>query len=370
MSMKTKTIINCYGNLPCLFRQFFTLHFLRPYAAASSSTNDNNNNNNKNEECYYYDDDDDDDDDDDLGVNEALGLFDPLMGKRPMPSIRAFNHLLGALSKKDRCSTVVFSMYKQMMGCLHFRPNVRTMNTVIKCLCLLKKVDLSFPVLATIYKHGLQPDARTLNTLLHGLFMQGSMVGKTSDALELLNKIHDSKWIKPYVYCFSPIVDSLCKQGRIDESLSLIHDMINYGVAPDVVTHTSLVHGLCESGRWKEAKNFLIGMLHSGISPNICTYSAPIDTLCKERRIQEAESLLGMMTKKGLQPNEGRTKEALDLIEAMTGRGVTPNIITYNSLRYDRHVRPNIVTYDSLLNGLCDLGQLEEVEKIFDMMVK
>ncbi|PON63544.1 Pentatricopeptide repeat [Parasponia andersonii] len=191
-----------------------------------------------------------------------------------MPSIRAFNHLLEALSKKKH-SSIIVSMYKRMMiGCLYFRPNVCTLNAVIKCLCRSEKVKLGFSVLATLYKHGLRPNAYTLTTLLHGLCTQASMAGETGKALELLKKLHDNRRIKPFVGCFKPIVD-------MDEALSLFQDMINLGVVLDVVTYTSSVHGLCKFGCWEHAKRFLIDMLDRGISPDVCTYSAVFDSFVK-----------------------------------------------------------------------------------------
>ena len=194
------------------------------------------------------------------------------------------------------------------------------MTTVIKCLCTLKRVDLGFSVLATLYKYALQPNAYTLNTLLDGLFVEGSMVaamelfqvilekkypcdlityttlingfckvGESRRAVKLLKKVCTDKRVKLSVYCFSPIIDSFCKEGRMDEALILFQDMINHGVLQNVVTYTSLIHGLCKFGRWEEAKRFLFDILDDGISPNVYTYSALIDSLCKEEKIQVAE---------------------------------------------------------------------------------
>ena len=51
-----------------------------------------------------------------LRLDEALGYFNTLIRTWPLPSIFAFNHLLGALpNKKNNCFTVI-SMYKQCFG--------------------------------------------------------------------------------------------------------------------------------------------------------------------------------------------------------------------------------------------------------------
>ena len=92
-----------------------------------------------------------------LDLQDALFLFDSMIQIRPLPSICAFNHLLGAVSKMKHYSTAVF-MCKQMMACNDIQPDIFAMNTLMSCLCNLKKVDLGFSVLAMIVKLGLQPD--------------------------------------------------------------------------------------------------------------------------------------------------------------------------------------------------------------------
>ncbi|PON63948.1 Pentatricopeptide repeat [Parasponia andersonii] len=104
-------------------------------------------------------------------------------------------------------------------------------------------------------------------------------------------KLYADKRIRPSVDCFNPIIHSLYRDGRMDEALNLLQDIMKLGVVPSVLTYTSLVHGLCKYGRWEEAKRFLIDMLRNGISPDVQTYNVLIDSLCKEDRIEEAISL-------------------------------------------------------------------------------
>ncbi|KAF3456640.1 hypothetical protein FNV43_RR01294 [Rhamnella rubrinervis] len=228
-----------------------------------------------------------------LKLDEALGFFNSLIHTRPMPSIWAFSQLIGPLSKLNDYSTAI-SMFKEMMRCVDFCPDVCTMAIVINCYCRLNKVDLGFSVLAIILKHGLQTDAIAFNTLLHGLCRQSESM---DDAVELFEGIVGrgdpcdqityatiiGGWkIKPSVDCFNPFIDTLCKERHVDKALELFQDMVNQDVQPDVVTYTALFHGLCKSGRVEEAKKFLNDMTDCGISPDVYTYNTLIDSLCKE----------------------------------------------------------------------------------------
>ncbi|GMN59690.1 hypothetical protein TIFTF001_028779 [Ficus carica] len=125
----------------------------------------------------------------DLTLSEALGFFNSLIKIRPIPSIRIFNQLFAAISNMSHYSTVV-SMYREIMGRVDFRPNVLTLNIVIKCFCCLKELKLGFSVFATMVKKGLQPDAFTLSTPLHELCKEGSMVA----AMELFRQIEEEEF--------------------------------------------------------------------------------------------------------------------------------------------------------------------------------
>ncbi|KAK9933323.1 hypothetical protein M0R45_020524 [Rubus argutus] len=281
-----------------------------------------------------------------LGLDEALGYFNSMIQMKPIPSIRALNCLFGALSKMKQYCTVV-SMYKQLMGCAHFQPDVFTMNVVINCLCRLNRVDLGFSALAITLKHGLQPDACSLNPLLHGLCKNSSSLGegvdmfqkmggcacdeftyaiiinglckagKTSNVMEILEQ--------------SALISSHCKEDRMEEALSLFEMMTRKGIQPDVVTFTCLISAFCKSGKWEEAVQIFKNMIECGTLPNVCTFNAILDALCKE----------------------GKTSEALSLMEEMIHGGVKPDISTYNSL----------------INGLCHSGQWRETTRLFDEMV-
>lgn len=115
-----------------------------------------------------------------LKSEEALGYFNSMIQTKPIPSNWTFKCLFGALYKMKHYSALV-SMYKQLMGCRQFQPDVTTMNIFMNCLCRLNRVDLGFSVLALTFKYGLEPDAYSLNALLQGLCKNSAL----SEAVEL-----------------------------------------------------------------------------------------------------------------------------------------------------------------------------------------
>ncbi|KAF3456604.1 hypothetical protein FNV43_RR01258 [Rhamnella rubrinervis] len=141
-----------------------------------------------------------------LKLDEVLGFFHSFIHTRPTPSVWAFNHLIGALSKMSHYSTVV-SMFREMMRCMDFCPDVSTMAIAMKCFCHLNKVNVAFSVLAITLKRGLQPNAYTINILLHGLCRQSKSM---DDAVELFKRIVGrGDPCDPITY--ATIIDALCK---------------------------------------------------------------------------------------------------------------------------------------------------------------
>ncbi|CAN6580252.1 unnamed protein product [Malus baccata var. baccata] len=217
----------------------------------------------------------------------------------------------------------------------------------------------------------------TYATMISGLCKQG----KISKALETLKKMWEDGRFEPKQDCYNPIIDSLCKESRMDEALTLFRDMISKSVVPDIISYNSLIHGLCNMSRWEEvlplfegmedhgvrpdvvtyttlvyalcqlgrlekAKSFLICMFNGRISPDVYTYSVLINALCKDDRIQEAPSLFGTMTEKRIKPDvvtftslisasckSGNREEGVRLFKTMIDYGALPNIITYNSVQ-------------------------------------
>ncbi|CAL8991887.1 unnamed protein product [Prunus brigantina] len=294
-----------------------------------------------------------------LNSEEALGYFNSMIQTKSIPSNWTFKCLFGALSKMKQYSAVV-SMYKQLIGCRQFQPDVSTMNIFMNCLCRLNRVDLGFSVLALTFKYGLEPDAYSLNALLQGLCKNSAL----SEAVELFWKIEEKGY-------------------------------------PDVVTYNTLIYGLCQSGKWEKAKSFLICMVDSGIPPDVYTYGVLISALCREERIHEALALFEDMTGKGINPNVFifnslisasckcyKWEEAAQLFQNMIDCGSLPDIVTFNAVldalckegktvealnlveeMTRRGQMPNLVTYNSLINGLCLSGRWREATKLLNKMM-
>lgn len=68
---------------------------------------------------------------------------------------------------------------------------------------------------------------------------------------------------------YSTIIDSLCKDNRIDYALTFLSEMVEKRVFPNVITSNTLIYGLCGLGRWEDAKKMIMEMDSKKINPDV-----------------------------------------------------------------------------------------------------
>ncbi|KAK8613460.1 hypothetical protein V6N13_101222 [Hibiscus sabdariffa] len=254
-----------------------------------------------------------------LELDEALGFFNSMISMRPFPSILAFNHLLGALSKMKHYALVA-SMCKQMMGCSEFQPTVVSMTIWLRCLCNLKEVKLGFSVFCMIIKLGLQPDPYTMNALLLGLTGEGKIkeamglfwklltngypydqctYGQCEEATSLLSKMATER-IVPDIGTFNILLDAVSKQGTNDKGLEVLMVMDQNGVKPNGLTYRTMIRMYCALGEMNMAKDVFDSMETHGFAPDLAAYKMLINGYAKSKRKVDTVRLAEEMLQKGL----------------------------------------------------------------------
>ncbi|PIA59197.1 hypothetical protein AQUCO_00400225v1 [Aquilegia coerulea] len=321
---------------------------------------------------------------------------------------------------------LVFDRFKLML-LARIQPSIVTLSILINCCCYVGPVNLGFAILASIFKHGYEPNHITFNTLLKGL----SRKGDVKQVINMFNKLLDNHYPLDVV-TIGVVTDALCKANDTDTALKLmtwmeksnikpdvklystiIDEMVTQGVQPNVVTYTCLIYGLCRFGRQKEAMSLFKKMLSQNIKPNIVemmsqtgqkpdvfTYKSLIYGLCVLGQWNEVTKLFSEMESHRISPNvktynvlidhkckKGKIDEAHHIFETMKEKGEEPDIITYNSLmngyclqeRMEEAKRvwdlmivrghePNVYTYNTLINGYCKARKMDDGVRLLNEM--
>ncbi|KAL6571873.1 hypothetical protein OROHE_002742 [Orobanche hederae] len=105
----------------------------------------------------------------------------------------------------------------------------------------------------------------------------------------------EASGIMPDAFTYTTLMDSYSKSGQMLTAHQLLHEMLQKGIKPTVVTFNVLMNGFC---------------MASGIMPNATTYNSLIKQHCTG--------------------NDMRT--AIEVYRGMCREGVTPDANTYGIL--------------------------------------
>ena len=143
-----------------------------------------------------------------LGIEEALDLFDQMLDSNTKPSTYSFNILLTAVARMKHHNHTLLSLHNRMyrVGGV-FLDNV-TYGVFIISYNRINRVDHGFGVFGSMLKRGLNGDTLIFGSLMHGL----------------------------------------CKQKRVAEAAQVLDKMPLSGCTPSVVSHNTLIKGLCSKG--------------------------------------------------------------------------------------------------------------------------
>ena len=172
---------------------------------------------------------------------------------------------------------------------------------------------------------------------------------------------------RPTVRAYTALVQAYARDGNVEAIDATLALMRGDGVAPNCHTYTVAVDGLVERGDARgtvEAERFVRDMRVAGIEPSVVTYN------CLLKGVLRTSSCGSRDDANATKPKRvGGFSRAERVLEEMRARGVSPTVVTYNTLIdacvshgepaesmfkvlsalvRDGH-RPDVVTYTTLL---------------------
>lgn len=203
-------------------------------------------------------------------------------------------------------------------------------------------------------------------------------------------------------HTYTTMVGILGRARQFGAINRLLHQMVEEGCQPNVVTYNRLIHSYGRANYLKEALNVFNQMQDAGCEPDRVTYCTLIDIHAKAGFLDIALRLYDRMQDAGLSPDTftysviinclgkaGHLAAAHRLFCKMVDQGCVPNLVTYNimialqakarnyeaALKLYRDMQnvgfePDKVTYSIVMEVLGHCGYLEEAEAIFYEMIR
>uniref|UniRef100_J3ND91 Pentacotripeptide-repeat region of PRORP domain-containing protein n=2 Tax=Oryza brachyantha TaxID=4533 RepID=J3ND91_ORYBR len=186
---------------------------------------------------------------------EALSLFNNIEKYGCSRSTYMYGSLIHALLRRDRFDDAA-AMLAEMknLGI----PQSTHMYTSFMIYYLGKRdVSKAMDVLKEMTDNGCEPTVVTYSALIRGHMAMG-MVSEAWNVFQHMKL----KGPVPDFETYSMFMSCLCKAGRSEDALQLIHDMLNGGIIPSAVNFRTVVHGLNMEGKYKLADSVLQSKWH------------------------------------------------------------------------------------------------------------
>ncbi|KAJ8449142.1 hypothetical protein Cgig2_004197 [Carnegiea gigantea] len=220
------------------------------------------------------------------------------------------------------------------------------------------------------------------------------------DGLWILVDRLKSRRLGPTPRTFAIIIERYVAAGKPDKAVKIFLSMHKHGCPQDLNFFNTLLDILCKSKRVKKAHNFL-KVFRGKFRADVVSYSIIANGWCLIKRTDKALEVLEEMVERGLSPTlssynamlkgyfrAGQTREAWRFFLEMKRRKCDIDVVTYTTVihgfgvagevdkarrLFDEMVRegvlPNVATYNALIQVLCKKDSVESAIDLFKEMV-
>lgn len=162
-------------------------------------------------------------------------------------------------------------------------PDVWSYNILIQGYCKIERVDEAMNLCEDMLTKNLVPNAVTYKYLFDGL----CRFGRLPDAWNFLTRMHYRGHRPPDLTPYNIILETLCEQ-HLDKANKIFNSLIP---EPNVQSYNILISGYCKNGRVDEAMSIYQNMCLRNIVRDSETFKLLINAFCKRKQCDKAIAL-------------------------------------------------------------------------------
>ncbi|XP_044496901.1 pentatricopeptide repeat-containing protein At1g30610, chloroplastic-like [Mangifera indica] len=251
-------------------------------------------------------------------------------------------------------------------------PNIVVYNAVLNACVKRKNWEGAFWVLQQIKEKGQKPSAST-----YGLVMEVMLAcGKYNLVHEFFRKVQKS--FIPNALVYKVLVNTLWREGKIDEAVLAVQDMERQGIVGSAALYYDLARCLCSAGRCQEALMQIEKICKVANKPLVVTYTGLIQACLDSGNIENAAEIFNQM-KDFCSPNlvtcnimlkayleNGFFEEAKKLFQRMSEDS------SRHSWEPDNRglVVPDIYTFNTMLDACIVEKRWDDLEHVYKKMLQ
>ena len=274
--------------------------------------------------------------------------------------------------------------------------DTESLNVLLQCLCRRSHLGATNSLLNSV-KGKIPFDGTTYNVVLNGWSKSGR-VGEMEKVLEAM--VADG--IDPDGLTFSHVIEGLGRAGQIDDAVKVFENMKEKGLVPDTSAYNAMISNFISVGDFEACIKCYNNMLSSNCEPSVDTYTKLIGALLKARKVADALEVFDQMLSRGVVPSTGTVTSFMEplcsygpphaamMVYRKAKRvGCRMSLTAYKLLlmRLSRFGKCGMMlniwndmqecgyssdmeVYEYVINGLCNIGQLENAALVMEESVR
>ncbi|KAK9164910.1 hypothetical protein Scep_000101 [Stephania cephalantha] len=280
-------------------------------------------------------------------VSKAVQFFRNLEDFGWECGTESLNVLLKCLCRRSHVGTAN-SLLNSMRGKLPF--NIATYNSVIGGWSKLGRIVEVERNLKEMVVDGVNPDCGTFAYLIEGL----GRAGRVDDAVAVFKKMEDNGCV-PDAVAYNAIISNFVFVGNLDECMKYFKDMLEK-CSPNTDTYVVMISAFLKVRRVADALELFDEMLYRTILPNTGMITSFLEPLCSFGPPHAAMMIYKKARKAGCQLSLKAYKLLLMRLSRFGKCGMILSV--WNDMQECGH-SSDIEVYEYVINGLCNIGQLE-----------
>ncbi|KAM7511946.1 hypothetical protein LguiB_010821 [Lonicera macranthoides] len=230
-------------------------------------------------------------------IGKAMRLFDEMLNTGISADAIVYYTLISGLCQAGKLDDASFVV--SMMEKAGYRLDIVSYNILIGGFCRKKRLDKAYALLKDMEQAGVRPDSVTYNTLISYF----SVTGDFTTAHRVMKRMVNDGFV-PNVVTYGALIHAYCLVGNLDEAMKIFGEMSGGSrVQPNAVLYNILIDSMCKNDKVESALSLMDDMKAKEVRPNTTTYNAIFKGLQDRNMLDKALKLMDQMTEQAVNPD-------------------------------------------------------------------
>lgn len=309
---------------------------------------------------------------------------------KTFPPVSTINTIIKALGSLKRIDEVM-ELWHVMTEVRAMEPNDISIGCVVDACVSNGRIGEALELVSQ-YKSRIQ-----MNTVIYSTLIKGFAITRDAcRAIEVFN-LMQSEGVEPNLVTLNTLIDACARAGSLEKAAEILETATARGLEPDRITFSTLVKGFCIAGQVEQAITVMESSRRRGLAPDVFMFNTIMDHCTNVGRLDSVDKLYAQLIAEGLAPTnftlgvllkrygkDGQLDKAFECVENIPKKyGFSPhtqemtclisaciiNKQIHRALKvytkmYAQGPPPDAVTYERLISGILRFGAVEKAVEL------